>query len=294
MAMDEALSWACVGLIYVGLAAAAVLLLQGKYLQMQRCLLLLTVGSNLRYPMLGLARGTTLLITVSNVFSYVSGVDPVDCNQITFDRLEGNEISMLAMFTCHPSWALDFWYGVVGGAQPLQLCMHLHIICNTTCLALSFLHIFGNFSGKARRGLGRASALSGMLGISCGLMVGLHGAQTGRYGGTIVGIGWIWMAGASAVCLGKGVSAVMRKNMKAHEEWMTRFYVLMWSNFLIFRLLLFVLTPVFEECRNCAFLIPTYASPAIGLVLAELLLRRKALGLVGSPATWAAGYRALK
>ncbi|CAJ1367796.1 unnamed protein product [Effrenium voratum] len=94
MAMDEALSWACVGLIYVGLAAAAVLLLQGKYLQMQRCLLLLTVGSNLRYPMLGLARGTTLLITVSNVFSYVSGVDPVDCNQITFDRLEGNEISM--------------------------------------------------------------------------------------------------------------------------------------------------------------------------------------------------------
>ena len=27
---------------------------------------------------------------------------------------------------------------------------------------------------------------------------------------------------------------------------MHRFYVLMWSNFLIFRLLLFVLTPVFE------------------------------------------------
>ncbi|CAK9090619.1 unnamed protein product [Durusdinium trenchii] len=152
--------------------------------------------------------------------------------------------------------------------------MHIHVLSMTLALSISFLHIFV-LRGKIQRRAGQLSALSAAIGVPMGLVVGLTNTTSAAYGGMWAVYGWMWMAGSSFFLLSKGVLAVLQGQIKSHKRWMTRFYVSMWCDFLIFRLMLVVVTPFVRQCISCAFLPMIYLSPLIGLIAGELVLRNK-------------------
>ncbi|CAK9090514.1 unnamed protein product [Durusdinium trenchii] len=165
--------------------------------------------------------------------------------------------------------------------------MHIHVLSMTLALSISFLHIFV-LRGKIQRRAGQLSALSAAIGVPMGLVVGLTNTTSAAYGGMWAVYGWMWMAGSSFFLLSKGVLAVLQGQIKSHKRWMTHFYVSMWCDFLIFRLMLVVVTPFVRQCISCAFLPMIYLSPLIGLIAGELVLRNKDNG------SWASNYDKMK
>mmetsp|Transcript_58732 Transcript_58732/g.119543 ORF Transcript_58732/g.119543 Transcript_58732/m.119543 type:complete len:303 (-) Transcript_58732:189-1097(-) len=290
--LSEPLTLASMVAVYLALVPAAVFLYRGQYIRMQKLLLLLAVTMNLRYLVFGMGPGISWFTNLFDLVNYLFIGDQTNCLEVPTLSNELPENTLLQMYTFHPSWATDFYNHFMGSGSDLsKLCLHAHVIFQTACLVLSFVHIFVARTAALQRSLGRASALCGTVGLTMAVLMGSEDGQKASYGGMWSVYGWYWMAGSSFFLLSKGILAVMRKDIKSHKRWMTRYYVSMWSDFLIFRLMLVVLTPCFSQCRSCALLTCIWLSPAIGLLLGQLVLSR---GFVEDHRTWTAGYNKLK
>lgn len=285
--MVDTVTLATIGAFYASLASALYLLIWGKYIQMQKLLVVVMVLVNLRYIVFGMSASIGWVTNASDVLTdLLVGLD-TDCPQrapAMCTELSGNPNSLLSMYTSHPSWAADLYHLFGEGPKLDKICMHIHILAMTAALSVSFVHIFF-LRGKLQRRAGQVSAFSAAIGVPMGLVVGLTNQSSEAYGGMWSVYGWIWMAGSSFFLLSKGVLTVLQGNIKSHKRWMTRFYVSMWCDFLVFRLLLFVVTPFVTECKSCAFLPMIYLSPLIGLIAGEVVLQAKDNG------NWVSNYK---
>mmetsp|Transcript_81657 Transcript_81657/g.100122 ORF Transcript_81657/g.100122 Transcript_81657/m.100122 type:complete len:300 (+) Transcript_81657:61-960(+) len=266
--------WALASMVatYVSLVPAAALLIRGQYIKMQRLLLLVVVAMNLRYIIFGVGTAIAWFTNLYDIVVYLFLSETTNCDEkATLGRLPEN--TLLSMYSHHPGWANEFYMHFKGPNTDIsRLCLHIHILGQTAALSMSFFHIFVVRAAAAKRLLGRLAALCGVVGMTMAVIIGSEDGEYETYGKMWSVYGWYWMAGSSFFCLGKGVLAVMRKDIKSHKRWMTRYYVSMWSDFLIFRLLLLVLTPMFTTCKSCALLTCIWLSPAIGLLLGQLVL----------------------
>ena len=277
MTMLDTITLGSIAAFYVALAVALYFLLMRKYIQMQKVLTVAMVVVNLRYAVFGMRASIAWVTNASDVLTdLLVGMDaecpqhsPAICTQVP-----GNPNSLLPQYTAHPSWAADLYHLFGDGPTVDKICMHIHVLAMTIALSVSFIHIFF-VRGKLQRLAGRVSAMAAAIGVPMGLVVGLTNGNSEAYGGMWSVYGWIWMSGSSFFLLSKGVLAVMQSDIKSHKRWMTRFYVAMWCDFLVFRLLLFIVTPFITQCKSCAFLPMIYLSPVIGLVVGEIVLRGK-------------------
>mmetsp|Transcript_12852 Transcript_12852/g.22289 ORF Transcript_12852/g.22289 Transcript_12852/m.22289 type:complete len:299 (+) Transcript_12852:64-960(+) len=284
--VSEPLTLASMVAVYLALVPAAVLLYRGQYIKMQKLLLLLTVAMNLRYIVFGMGPGISWFTNLYDLANYLFISDQTNCLEVATLSNEVPENTLLQMYTFHPSWAMDF-YNHFMTSDLSKLCLHMHVLFQTAGFVLSFFHIFVVRHAALQRSLGRLAALCGTVGLTMAVLMGSEDGQKESYGGMWSVYGWYWMAGSSFFLLSKGVLAVMRKDIKSHKRWMTRYYVCMWSDFLIFRLMLVVLTPCFSQCRSCALLSCIWLSPVIGLLLGQYVLSR---GFVEDQA-WSTGYK---
>lgn len=289
--LSEPLTLASLVAVYLALVPAAVLLYRGQYIKMQKLLLLVVATMNLRYLVFGIGPSISWFTNLYDMVNYLFIGDQTNCLEVPTLSNEPAENTLMQMYTFHPSWASDFYHHFMGpGSDLSKLCLHAHVLFQTAALVLSFFHIF-LARGAVQRGLGRVAALCGTVGLTMAVLMGSEDGQKESYGGMWSVYGWYWMAGSSFFLLSKGVLAVMRKDIKSHKRWMTRYYVSMWCDFLVFRLMLLVLTPCFTQCRSCALLTCIWLSPAIGLLLGQYVLSR---GFVEDHRAWTSGYSKLK
>ncbi len=72
-----------------------------------------------------------------------------------------------------------------------------------------------------------------------------------------------------------GVRAIRRSDAARHRVWMWRFAGSMWGSFWLFRVMLFVIDPIFRNVETLAILICIWGSAPAGIVIAELIRRRR-------------------
>jgi len=288
--MDEPMTFAMVAGLYGALVVAAIPLVLGKYILMQKLLLAVVVLINLRYMVFGVAPAIAWITNVADIFNYLFISQSTNCEEVpTLATLPSNENSLLSMYTYHPTWANQLYFHFPSGMNYSTLILHVHVIFQTACLALSFFHIFMvKQFGSMKRLLGQLSAWCGVVGLTTALMVGLEDGKVESYGGMRSVYGWIWMAGSGFFLMGKGVLAVLQKDISSHKRWMTRYYVSMWCDFLIFRLMLIVVTPLFSECQSCAMLLCIWGAPTIGLLLGQVVL---SAGFLEEDSKWTSQYK---
>ncbi len=71
-----------------------------------------------------------------------------------------------------------------------------------------------------------------------------------------------------------GVLAIRCQDATQHRIWMWRFVGSMWGSFWLFRVLLFVIDPLFRDIEALAIQICIWGSAPAGILIADMVRRR--------------------
>ncbi|MEL6341603.1 MAG: DUF2306 domain-containing protein [Myxococcota bacterium] len=182
-------------------------------------------------------------------------------------------------YTQHPAWGAAFYDRFLNGSQLRSALLYGHILFNTITFVLMHVQLFRPGTGSRRsvhRVLGRVSFLSLTLGVGCAVWLAAEHGPVGEYGGNLSMVGFWFMSACVYVCAVMGVVAIRRGDVSAHRIWMIRFAGSMWGSFWLFRVMLFVIGPIFRNIEAAAILACIWLSAPLGILIAEGFRRRMA------------------
>ncbi|MGF1468630.1 MAG: DUF2306 domain-containing protein [Sandaracinaceae bacterium] len=192
----------------------------------------------------------------------------------------GNDCSVWGdMFAVHPAWGVAFYDRFLNGPALRTNLLHGHVLFNSLTFVLLHLQLLWPGHGARRaqhRLLGRATFATLTVGVACAVWLASEHGPVGEYGGSLSMWGFYFMSACVYVCAVMGVVAIRRGDHAAHRVWMIRFAGSMWGSFWLFRVMLFVLDPLLRDVEAAAIQTCIWLSAPLGIVLAEVYLRRAA------------------
>lgn len=264
--------------VYAALAVWAGLLISGFRTRQFWPFLIFGLGLllflNIRYVIEGVPAGIAFFIGIYDVLINI-GVDQ-SAGAAAMMACPDNGCTVWGdTFTQHPAWGVAFHERFLNGPELRTNLLYGHLICNSVVFVLMHIQLArpGGSSGWHRL-LGRTSFAFLTVGTGCALWLASEHGPVGEYGGSLSAWGFYSMSFFVYGSAIMGVLAIRRGDADGHRIWMIRFAGSMWGAFWLFRVMLFVLDPLFREFEAVAIQICIWFSAPLGILIAEVVRRR--------------------
>ena len=266
--------------VYAALAIWAVLLYRGLRSQSYRPFLLFGIGLmlalNIGYFINGVPASIASFIGIYDVLINVGLA--LDTNAAAISKCADNACTVWGdQFVNHPAWGAAFYERFANGPQFRSTLLYGHIGFNSVAFVLMHIQLFRPGIGENRaqhRLIGRITFASLTLSVICATwLASQHGPVT-EYGGPLAEYGFYSMAAFVYACAVMGIVKARAGDMQAHRVWMFRFMGSMWGSFWLFRVMLFVIDPLFRNYEAVAILTCIWASAPLGIIIGDLIRRR--------------------
>ena len=264
--------------VFVGLAIWACLtayaVLRGRFLPALLFGIALMLYLNLGYVINGPAAAIANFVGIYDVLINLGLSDPVTAAAVS--TCPNNSCSVWGeTFSNHPAWGVAFYDRFANGPEMRSTLLLGHVICNSIVFVLMHVQMF--FPG----GVGRNHALIGRIsfailtvGVGCAAILAAQHGSVGEYCGALSTWGFFSMSIFVYATAVMGVLAIRRQDAAQHRVWMWRFVGSMWGSFWLFRILLFVIDPLFRDIEALAIQICIWGSAPAGILIAEMVRRR--------------------
>lgn len=188
-------------------------------------------------------------------------------------------------FALHTTWGVAFYERFVSDTSGRTLLLYGHLFFNSLVFVIMHVQMLRPGNGAHRqlhKVLGRVSFVFLTLGVGCAIWLAAEHGAVPQYGGLWAEYGFYSMAALVYGTAILGVMAIRSGNAAQHRIWMWRFAGTMWGSFWLFRVMLFVLDPILRQYESAALLICIWLSAPLGLLIAELIRRRRDLPASGT------------
>lgn len=264
--------------VYAALAVWAGLLISGFRTRQFWPFLIFGLGLllflNIRYVIEGVPAGIAFFIGIYDVLINI-GVDQ-SAGAAAMMACPDNGCTVWGdTFTQHPAWGVAFHERFLNGPELRTNLLYGHLICNSVVFVLMHIQLARpGGSSSWHKLLGRTSFAFLTVGTGCAVWLASEHGPVGEYGGSLSAWGFYSMSFFVYGSAVMGVLAIRRGDADSHRIWMIRFAGSMWGAFWLFRVMLFVLDPLFREFETVAIQICIWFSAPLGILIAEVVRRR--------------------
>jgi len=264
--------------VYAALAIWAGLLISGLRTKQFWPFLIFGLGLllflNIRYVIEGVPDGIAFFIGIYDVLINI-GVDQSAGAAAMMACPDNNCTVWGETFTQHPAWGVAFHERFLNGPDLRTNLLYGHLICNSVVFVLMHIQLArpGGVSGWHRL-LGRTSFAFLTVGTGCAVWLASEHGPVGEYGGSLSAWGFYSMSFFVYGTAIMGVLAIRKGDAENHRIWMIRFAGSMWGAFWLFRVMLFVLDPIFRNQEAVAIQLCIWLSAPLGILIAEIVRRR--------------------
>lgn len=181
----------------------------------------------------------------------------------------------------HPTWGVAFHDRFANGPDMRTNLLLGHLGMNSIVFVLMHIQMFKPGYAKHKKMhaiLGRISYACLTIGTLCAVILAAQHGSVVSYGGSLATYGFWFMSFCVYGCATMGVLAIRKGDHATHQKWMIRFVGSMWGAYWIFRVMLFMLGPLLRQWDAAAILSCIWFSAPIGILVAELVRIRFALG----------------
>lgn len=266
--------WAC-------LAVYAVL--RRRFLPVLLFGIALMLYLNLGYVINGPAASIANFVGIYDVLINLGLSDPASASAVS--TCPDNSCSVWGdTYTNHPAWGVAFYDRFANGSDIRSALLLGHVVCNSIVFVLMHVQMF--FPGGRSHNhafIGRISFAILTVGVGCATILAAQHGPVGEYGGALSIWGFFSMSVFVYATAVMGVLAIRRKDAARHRIWMWRFVGSMWGSFWLFRVLLFVVDPLFRDIEALAILVCIWGSAPAGILIAEMVRKRVDARRVVSP-----------
>ncbi len=243
---------------------------------------------NVRYLLEGATDGIAFFIGIYDVMMNI-GLAPGDTRAAVMACPDNACTVWGERYQLHSAWGVAFYDRFATGPEFRSTLLYGHIAGNS--LAFLLLHIQmvrpgGQHGGHRLLGWGTLMALS--IGVFCAIWLASEHGGVVEYGSSMSAYGFYSMSFFVSICAIMGVVAIRGGDHAKHRIWMWRFAGSMWGSFWLFRVVLFVIDPLFRDAEAVAILICIWGSAPAGILIAEVIRRRIDRGARGGVTTIAA------
>lgn len=264
--------------VYAGLAIWAGLLISGlKTKQFWPFLIFgmaLLLFLNIRYLIEGLPDGIAFFIGIYDVLINIGVDQSVGAGAMMACPDNGCTV-WGDTFTQHPAWGVAFHERFLNGPDLRSNLLYGHLICNSVVFVLMHIQLAKPGSSSSwHRLLGRTSFAFLTVGTVCAVWLASEHGPVGEYGGSLSAWGFYSMSFFVYGTAIMGVLAIRKGDAGNHRIWMIRFAGSMWGAFWLFRVMLFVLDPIFREYETVAIQLCIWLSAPLGIIIAEVVRRK--------------------
>lgn len=257
--------WAC-------LAVHAVL--RRKFLPVLLFGIVLMLYLNAGYVIYGSAASIANFVGIYDVLINLGLRDPASAAAVS--TCPDNSCSVWGeTFTSHPAWGVAFYDRFANGPEIRSALLLGHVVCNSIVFVLMHVQMF--FPGGQARNhafIGRVSFVILTGGVGCAAILAAQHGSVNEYGGALSTWGFFSMSIFVYATAVMGVLAIRRQDTSQHRIWMWRFVGSMWGSFWLFRVMLFVIDPLFRDIEALAIQICIWGSAPAGILIAEMIRRR--------------------
>ncbi len=258
--------------IWAGLAVYA--LMRGRFVPAILFGVALMLYLNLGYVLNGPAAAIANFVGIYDVLINFGLSDPQSAAAVA--SCPDNTCSVWGeTYTSHPAWGVAFYDRFANGPQMRSALLMGHIICNSIVFVLMHIQMFyPGGQGRHHAFLGRVSFAVLTVGVGCATILAAQHGPVSAYGGALSTWGFFSMSAFVYATAVMGVLAIRRRDAAGHRVWMWRFVGSMWGSFWIFRVLLFVIDPLFRNVDALAIQVCIWGSAPAGILIAEMIRRR--------------------
>lgn len=229
---------------------------------------------NLRYVIEGPTAGIAFFIGIYDVLINLGLNNPEAAAAVA--TCPDNDCTVWGdRFVQHPAWGAAFYDRFANGPELRSNLLMGHIICNSIVFVLMHVQLF--YPGGAARmhaALGRVTFAVLTIGVGCAVWLASEHGPVGEYGGAASAWGFYSMSAFVYGTAIMGIVAIRSGDPAAHRVWMWRFLGSMWGSFWLFRVLLFVIDPLFRNFEAVAIQTCIWGSAPAGILIAEIIRRR--------------------
>ncbi|MEX0284133.1 MAG: hypothetical protein AB3N23_05935 [Paracoccaceae bacterium] len=264
--------------VFVGLAiwAAWVVygILRGRFIPALLFGVLLMLYLNVGYVINGPAASIANFVGIYDVLINLGLSDPSAAAAVA--ACPENSCSVWGeTYTNHPAWGVAFYDRFANGPEMRSTLLMGHIICNSIVFVLMHVQMFHpGGTSRSHALLGRISFAVLTVGVGCAAILASQHGPVAEYGGALSTWGFYSMSACVYACAVLGVLAIRQGDAARHRIWMWRFLGSMWGSFWLFRVVLFVIDPIFRDINSLAILICIWGSAPAGILIAECIRRR--------------------
>ena len=264
--------------VFAGLMVWGVLavyaVLRGRYLPVLLFGVALMLYLNLGYVINGPSAAIANFVGIYDVLINWGLSDPAGA--VAVATCPGNSCSVWGeTFTHHPAWGVAFYDRFANGSDMRSMLLLGHVICNSIVFVLMHVQMFyPGGQGRNHAVIGRVSFAVLTVGVGCAVILAAQHGPVGAYGGALSTWGFFSMSMFVYATALMGVRAIRRGDAALHRIWMWRFVGSMWGSFWLFRILLFVIDPLFRDIEALAIQTCIWVSAPAGILIAEILRRR--------------------
>jgi hypothetical protein len=240
----------------------------------------LLVVLNGRYFVDGAADSIAFFIGIYDVLHNAGVSDPARAGALA--ACPDNACSVWGeRYVTHPSWGVAFHERFSQGDQLRAGLLYSHIFFNSLAFVLMMVQLFRPGTGSnpgQHRMLGYVSLISLTIGVLCACLLAAEHGSVSHYGGNLSMLGFWFMGACVYGCAIMGIVSIRRRDFAAHRTWMLRYAGSMWGAFWLFRVMEFVLGPLLRNHDTASILICIWFSAPLGILIAEVIRTRGALG----------------
>ena len=238
--------------------------------------IVLVLVLNVRYLIDGAADGIAFFVSLYDVTDNLGLAAGESAPALT--TCPNNECSVWGeRYVNHPSWGVAFHDRFANGPEFRSYLLYTHLIFNTIVFVLMHYQLSRPGTGNHQafhRLLGRFSFICITIGTICAIGMASSHDKVEEYGGVLAEYGFYSMSLCVYGCAVMGIIAIRGGDVLAHRVWMIRFAGSMWGAFLLYRLMLFVTGPLLRDYESASFLISTWFSAPLGVLIADVLRKR--------------------
>lgn len=183
-----------------------------------------------------------------------------------------NACSIADNYDTHPAWGVAFHERFANGPTFRRTLLFTHIAFNSIAFVLAHIQFAKPGTGgnaKQHRILGRVGFGAVTFGTLCAVLLAAEHRSVSEYGGVFSMLGFFSMALVVYFCAVKTATTARAGDIAAHKVWTFRYLGSMWGAFWLFRVMLFVLGPLFRNVEGGAILVCIWFSAPLGVLLAE-------------------------
>ncbi len=264
--------------VFVGLAIwvclAVYVVLRGRFLPVLLFGIALMLYLNLGYVIYGPADSIANFVGIYDVLINFGLSDPATASAIS--TCPDNSCSVWGeTYTYHPAWGVAFYDRFANGTEMRSALLLGHVVCNSIVFVLMHLQMFyPGGRGRNHALIGRVCFAILTIGVGCATILAAQHGPVSEYGGVLSTLGFFSMSMFVYATAVMGVLAIRRQDATQHRIWMWRFVGSMWGSFWLFRVLLFVIDPLFRDIEALAIQICIWGSAPAGILIADMVRRR--------------------